>query len=221
MKSFMLMKISFLLSAVFILSACGLRNRTPEPVVPIAITISADDPDLTTVNFDIYAFRVIDRLEEFSAINLDLTDELDTARVLLNIDIENFNMFPPDQRISRRVFRRNVQVGTDANGRPVYQTVTASADIVSSRIRTSALFRTNLRIKGSPGKNFQRTFNSNLNLDNVYVTNIQGDSRAVDPGLYSLTAPAFEPQVQDILLALSNREMLDRLNREIRSYYDK
>lgn len=205
----------------FLASCASLRNRQPKQVVPIAITIQADDHQLDLVNFNVYAFRIIDRLEDFNTIDLDLVDEADTASIILNIAIERFNTFPPEQRVTRRLFRRSVQVATDPSGKPVYRTVTASADIVQSRIRTSALFSTALTIKGNPGKSFKRSFNENLNVDNVYVTNIQGDSRALDPSVYSATMPQMEPVVDDILLALSNQEMLGRLSREIRSYYSK
>lgn len=216
-----LKKLSILILMFGCLMSCGVtKNRQPEKLVPIAISIETREPQLTTVNFDVYAYKVIDRLEDFNVVDLDLVDERDTAEIELNIKIDRFTAFPPEQRVSRRVFRRNIQAGTDKNGKPVYQTITASADIVQLRTRTSAFFITNLVIKGTPGKTFKRNFNSNLNLDNVYVTNIRGDSRALDPSVYSATMPPMEPLTDDILLALSNKEMLDRLSREIRSYYN-
>lgn len=205
-----------------ILAGCGIsKNRPPKPVVPIAITIKTNEPQLNPVNFNVYAFKIIDRLEDFNEVDLDLIDETDTASIILNISIDHYSVFPPQTRLTRRIFRRNIQTGTDANGKPVFRTVTASADIVHSRIRTTALFNTNLRIKGTPGKNFKQSFSSNLNIDNAYVTNIQGDPRAVDPSIYSATFPPMEPLPDDILLALSNQEMLGRLSREIRLYYSK
>ena len=204
------------------IAACGInRNRPPQPIVPIAITVQTNEPQLSGVNLDIYVFKVKDRLQDFNVVDLDLTEDADTAAINLTIDIDRYTAFPPETRISRRVFRRNVQTGTDASGKAIFQTVTATADIVQSRIRTSALFNTNLIIKGKPGKTFKRSFNSNLNIDNVYVTNIQGDPRALDPSVYSAAFPPMEPLTDDILLALSNQEMLDRLSREIRSYYSK
>jgi len=219
MKSRILLIIAFCVLSGFI-AACGInRNRPPQPIVPIAITIQTNEPWLSGVNFDIYAFKVIDRLEDFNVVDFDLVEDSDTAAINLDIDIDRYTAFPPETRISRRVFRRNIQAGTDASGRAVYRTVTATADIVQSRIRTSALFNTSLIIKGSPGKTFKRSFSSNLNIDNVYVTNIQGDPRALDPSVHAATFPPIEPLTDDILLALSNQEMLDRLSREIRLYY--
>ena len=204
------------------IAACGVnRNRPPQPLVSIAITIQTSEPQLSPVNLDIYAYKVLNRLEDFNVVDLDLTEDADTAVVNLTIDIDRYTAFPPETRISRRVFRRNIQAGTDASGRPVYRTVTATADIVQSRIRTSALFNTNMIIKGPPGKVFKRSFSSNLNIDSIYVTNIQGDPRALDPSVHAATFPPMEPLTDDILLALSNQEMLDRLSREIRLYYSK
>ena len=222
MEGWIVKKTGVWLLLIYLLAGCAsFKSRGPEQVVPIALTIEAEDPQLASVNLNVFGFKAIDRLEDFNTVNLDLVDEPDSASILLNITIDRFTMFPPEQRISRRFFRRNIQVGTDANGKPVYQTVTASADIVQSRIRTSAFFNTNLTIRGTPGKTFERGFSENLNIDNVYVRNIQGDSRAVDPSIYSATMPPMEPLTDDIILALANKEMLDRLSREIRSYYAK
>ena len=210
-----------LFSLVCFLAACAsLKNNGPAKVAPIILTIEGSGPDLSSVNLNVLGYKIIDRLEEFNSVNLDLVDEPDSATILLDIVIDRFTMFPPEQRVSRRFFKRNVQAGTNSNGKPVYQTVTASADIVQSRIRTSAFFNAKLTIKGNPGKTFERSFSERLNVDNTYVRNIQGDSRALDPSIYSATMPPMEPLTDDIVLALANREMLGRLSREIRSYYD-
>jgi hypothetical protein len=204
---------------ILVLSACAaLKDKTPREEVPIAITIQANDYQLSSVNLDVYAYKVADRLDDFSSINLSLVDP-DTAAIDLKINIERFNAFPPEERISRRTLRRNVQVGTDQSGRPIYQTVVATVDVVQSRIRTSALFNVAMRFKNAPESTFKRSFSENLNIDNAYVANIQGDRRAVDPSLYSATMPPMPPLTDDILLALSNREMLERLSREIRNRY--
>ncbi|MEJ6982019.1 hypothetical protein WG906_16235 [Pedobacter sp. P351] len=205
---------------VCFLAGCSInKNRPPRRVVPIALIIESNEPDLNMINFNVYAYKVLDRLEDFNDIDLKLVEDTDTAKIILSISIDRYLVFPPETRVSRRIFRRNLQTGTDVNGRPVYQTISASADIVQSRRRTSALFNTNLRIKGSPGKSVKRSFSNNLNFDQVYVTNIQGDPRAVDPSIYGAAFPPMEPFAEDILMALSNQEMLDRLSREIRSYY--
>ena len=222
MELYSLRKISVLcFMSCFLLGCAATKNRQPKQVVPILININTDEHQLSPVNFNVYAFKVIDRLEDFNEVDLDLVDEADSATIILNINIDRFFQLPPERRVSRRIFRRNIQVGTNTKGKAIYQTITASADIVQTRIRTSAFFDTRMVIKGTPGKTFERGFSENMNIDNVYVTNIQGDSRAVDPSVYSAAFPPMEPIIDDVLLALSDKEMLDRLSREIRSYYSK
>lgn len=207
---------------LFCFLSCGVtKNREAKKVVSIAVSIDTREPQLNSVNFDVFAYKIIDRLEDFNVVDLDRVDETDTAEIVLNIKIDRFSSFPPEQRVTRRVFRRNVLVGKDSNGKAVYQAVSASADIIQLRTRTSAFFVSNLIIRGTPGKTFQRNFSSNLNIDNVYVDNIRGDTRALDPSIYTATMPPIEPLTDEILLALSDKEMLGRLSREIRSYYDK
>lgn len=204
-----------------VMSCAVLTDKNPRPVIPIALFIEHDEPQLNALNTDVYAYRVLDVLEDFNIVNLDLVDDPDSAQIHLSISIDRYSSFPPEQSVSRRVFRRAIQAGTNASGQPVYQTVTASADIVQSRIRTSALFNTNLVIKGKPGKTFKRSFSENLNIDRIYAANIQGDTRALDPSIIAATMPPMEPREEDIIMALSNKEMLGRLSREIRAYYQK
>jgi len=221
MKTCLIKRLFVLSFALCILTSCASRNSSPKQIVPITISIQNNEPQLSSINFDIYTFRVLDRLRSFSPVQLELSDNADSAIVNLSISIDRYTQFPSEQRTSSQVYRRTIQIGTDQSGKPIYQTVAAVADIVRSRIRTSALFTTSLTIKGNPGKKFNRTFSENLNFDNVFVSNIRGDSRAVDPSLYTATMPPMDPTEDDILIALSNREMLDRLSREIRNYYDK
>ena len=207
---------------ICLLSSCSSKNQPAKQVVPTEISVRYNNNyQLDGVNFNFYSLKVLDRLEDFNVVNLSLADEGDTATIIVNIDINNYNRWPAEERATRRVFRRSVPAGTDAKGQTVYKTVTASADIVSIRIRANAVFNTQLTIRGNPGKNYKRTFSSNLNWDNVYVNNIQGDTRALDPSLLSASIPPIPPTEDEILLALSNREMLEILSREIRSYYDK
>lgn len=205
------------------LSACsGLNKRpkTPERVVPIEINISGDSRDVGFINLDYYRLKVLDALEDFQGVDLQLTEPDETPEVILDIKIENFVLWPRDERTSRRVLARNVVVGTDAAGKPIYQTVRASVDIVQVQRRSNARFVTRLNFKGTPPKTFERTFAPNFNYQKVFVDNIQGDPRAVDPSLYFSRGTEIEPREDEFLLALSQQEMLRRLSNEIRSYYD-
>jgi hypothetical protein len=220
MKSFHIKVALILYISSLLISSCASLKNNSKPTVPISIRIEADEHQLQNVNWNVYGLKVIRQLESFNAVSLERAEE-DSATIQVSINIDRFNAFPPDERVSQRVFRRNIQAGTNAEGKPIYQTVTATASVVQSTIRTSAVFNTKLIIKGTPGKTFNQRFNETINIRNVYVRNLQGDQRALDASIYSLTTPPDAVHVDDVLLALSNQQMLERISREIRSYYSK
>lgn len=222
MKNVLKYRIYFILSILFLVfSGCATSKkvRNPEKIVAMDITIEGNDPDLNMVNLDVFKFKILDELEDFQHVDLTLADEGEDPELVLNIDIDNFVIWPKDERRSTRTFRRRVAVGTDANNRPVYQVVTASADIVQIIIRTSATFNAELRLTDTVAKPFNRSFSSRYNWTSTYVSNIRGDSRAIDPSLYSYSMPPMDPITDDILLVLATREMTKRLSNEIRSYF--
>jgi hypothetical protein len=148
----------FLYIICLLISSCAsMKNGGFKQTVPIQLNIQTNEPQLRGVNLHYYGLKLIDRLDDFSAVSLHQVDEADSAAIILNLNINRFNSFPPDQRSSQKVYRRNVQVATDANGKPVYQTVSAAATVVQNIIRTSASFDANVSIKGSPGKRLRRT----------------------------------------------------------------
>lgn len=219
-----LLKITACLIAIAILTSCGIRKRGNfhERVVPIAINIKSDNnnPGLGFINLDYYRFQLIDDLRNFQKVYLNLVGSDENPEVVLDLNIDNFLIWPKDERTSRRVFRRTLQVGTDGLGKPVYQTVSASVDITQTQIRSNARFITRLTFKDvTPPTIFERTFSSNYNYSNLAASNIQGDSRAIDPGLYSLGAFNIEPRGEDFLLALSQQDLTRRLADEIRRHY--
>lgn len=210
--------------AALVLTQCGAlkQNRADAPEVPIAITIKGNDPDLSPADLNYFMHQFLNELEEFQRVNLTIAEPQENPDIDLELDIQSFTIWPKDQRISRRVFTRTVVVGQDSKGRPVYGTVRASADIIQEQYRADARFSTKLQIKGTPGKNFSRVFTPRYRTNLVYVDNIQGDSRAIDPSIYAAVGPPpFDPEPHEFLLALAKEEMTDRLRNEIRSYYKK
>lgn len=218
-----LLKITAFLIAIAIPASCGVKKRENfhERVVPIAINIKSDNnPGLGFINLDYYRFQLIDDLRNFQKVYLNLVGSDENPEVVLDLNIDNFLIWPKDERTSRRVFRRTVQTGTDGAGKPVYQTVSASVDITQTQIRSNARFITRLTFKDvAPPTIFERTFSSNYNYSNLAASNIQGDSRAIDPGLYSLGAFNTEPRGEDFLLALSQQDLTRRIADEIRRHY--
>lgn len=204
-------------AALSFLSCSSLRKRAAMPDVPIELTIQSNDNDLAFINMNYYQLKLLDLLEDFQSVNLHLAAEDETPELILDIDVTNFTVWPKDERIYRRNFARRIVVGKDQNNKPIYQTVRAAADIVEIRIRANATFKTRLRKRGEQ-KAFEKSFPSNFRWQSAYIASIQGDARAIDP--FASRTPPFEPDEQDIILALSRDEMVRRLSNEIRSYYD-
>ena len=217
---------SAFLLLILSLSGCGSATKGNRPkkeaerVVPVAINIkSVNNHDLNSVNMNYYRLKVLDNLDNFLNVDLNLVEPDENPEVVLDLNIDNFNLWPRDERVSRRTLRRVVQVGTDTSGKPVYQTVTASVDITQLQRRSNARFVATLTFKGTPPKTYKQSFASNYNYVSTSVDNIQGDPRAVDPSLYLMRSMGIEPREDDFLLELSRRDMLPRLSSELRSYY--
>ncbi len=212
--------LAILITLIFSFGCGTKRNRPPARVVPIAINIkSQNNHDLNFVDMNYYRLKVLDDIDDFLPVNLNLVEPDENPEVILDLNIDNFVLWPRDERTSRRTMSRSVQVGTDQAGKPVYQTVTASVDITEIQRRSNARFVTTLTFKGEKPKTFKQNFSSNYNYTNTYVDNIRGDQRAVDPRLYSMQNLGIEPREDDFLLQLSKRDMLPRISNELRSYY--
>lgn len=201
-------------------SRSGKKPRIPKREVPIAININAENnATVNFINLDYFRLQLIQDLDQFQEVNFLLVDPSENPEVVLNLDINSFTLWPRDERTFRRRVSRNIAVGTDANGKPIYQTVTASVDIVQIQRRSNARFAATLVIKGTPGLKFQRTFAPTYNYVDNYVENVQGDSRALDPRLMT-RGISIEPMESDFLLILARQEMIRRLSSELRKYYD-
>ncbi len=203
--------------------ACNTQKkpRAAKIDVPIAINIQAESSANTNfINLGYYRFQLLNTIQQFQSVNFVLVEADENPEVVLNIDIENFMLWPKDERVSRRRLSRNIVAGTDSNGKPVYQTVTAIVDIIQIQQRTNARFKTSLSIKAEPPVKFQKTFVSNYNYVNTYVDNIQGDMRALDPSISMSRGMENELNEDDYILILSKQEMTRRLADEVRKFYD-
>ena len=201
-------------------SKSGKTPRAPKPDVPITINIRAqNNATINFINLDYFRLQLIQDLDQFQQVNFTLVDEDENPEVVLNIDISSFTLWPRDERRSRRRVSRNIVVGTDAAKKPIYQTVSATVDIIQVQRRSNARFETNLSVKGTPGLKFQRVFFPNYTYANTYVDNIQGDPRAFDPTFMSRGSD-IEPMEDEFLLILARQEMIRRLSSELRKYYD-
>jgi hypothetical protein len=195
--------------------------RAPKIDVPITINIEAESSANTNfINLGYYRFQLLNAIEQFQSVNFVLVESDENPEAVLNITIENFMLWPRDERLSRRRVSRNIIAGTDSSGKPIYQTVTAIVDIVQIQQRTNARFKTSLSIKAETPVKFQKTFTANYNYVNTYIDNIQGDMRAVNPSLSMSRGMGNELTEDDYILILSKQEMTRRIADEIRKFYD-
>ncbi|HEY0898574.1 MAG TPA: hypothetical protein VGD90_04530 [Sphingobacteriaceae bacterium] len=204
------------------LTACSSKKgaRTNAPAVPIALSIRGGNSyHLGSVNLDILRLKLYQDLRQFQNTNLDLVETDENPEVLLDIDIDNFIIWPKDERTVRRVFSRTIQVGTDSKGKPVFQTVSASVDFTQTKIKSNGRFIANLTFKGNPPEVFKRTFAPSYTYFNTSAGNINGDPRAVDPAVLSAGAFSMEPMAEDFLLSLLREELMRRISDELRSHY--
>jgi len=211
--------IPFIIAALFACSSSR-TPRAPKRDVPMAINIRMENSaTINFINTNFFRFQLIQDLDQFQAVDFTLVGNDENPEVVVDVDITNFTLWPRDERLTRRRISRNVVVGTNSAGKPVYQTVTAIVDIVQIQRRSNARFDTRITVKGNPGLNFERVFAPSYNYVNTYVDNIQGDARAVDPLMLS-RGISIEPNEDDFILLLARREMIRRLSSELRKYYD-
>ena len=217
-------KLGFLFLILFASGiACKTRKgpKPPQRDVPIAINIKAENSATTNfVNLNYYRLQLLNEIDQFQSVHFVLVEPEDNPEVILDLSIENFTLWPRDERVSRRRVSRNILVGTDPNGKPVYQTVTASVDIIQVQRRSNARFVSSISIAGDPPLKFQKSFFPQYNYANTYIDNIQGDPRALDASLSMSRGMGFEPQENDFLMILSKQEMTRRLSDELRKYFD-
>lgn len=218
-------RISFLV-ILFVFCVGCISTKTPRkpPLrMPITINIHTDNSvDFTNLNTDLYALRVKDFLDKFREVDLVTAESDAEALVTLDIGVENFTIFPKEEMVSRRSFSRSVQSGTSANGQPTYQTITATVDLVQTRIRSSAVLSSRFTFKDKDYSAAPQTNFAYYTWENVSVENIQGDPRAIDASIYAgRSTMAMEPFAEDFLIGLSNRELFRRIEFDLSNYYRK
>jgi hypothetical protein len=99
-----------------LLTQCGSTKsiRSPTPKVPIAILISTDNsPDIFGLNDEYYTYHIMDVLDNFPEYDLVLVNYDENPEVVCNLYINNFNIWPKDERVYRRSFSKNIQSGVE------------------------------------------------------------------------------------------------------------
>jgi hypothetical protein len=218
-------KISFLIILFTFFAGCISTKspRKPPLKIPLVINVHTDNSvDFINLNTDLYALKVKDFLDDFREVDLVTAESDVEAMITLDIGVENFNIFPKEEQISRRSYSRNVQVGTTATGQPAYQTITATVDLVQTRIRSSAVLSSRMTFKDKSFSVPPQTTFANYVWENVSVENVQGDPRAIDASIYAGRSTMFmEPFAEDFLMGLSNRDLFRRIAFDLSNYYRK
>ena len=222
MKSSPVKRIFLLIMLSVFFAECSTGPRPEALKVSMALHVSADNSaNFTNLNIDQYRFKVMDFLDDFREVDLDFVEEDENADIVLDLSVEDFTVWPAQERRMRRTFRRNIQAGI-SNGKPVYQTVVATVDILQKEIRSSARLTSRFRFKNASYEVPPRSYFAANTWRDVSVDNIQGDPRAVDPAIYSHSrVTSFEPFDDEILYALSRKDMLGRILYDLRKYYQK
>src|SRR4051812_44437687 len=122
MKAQFIKKVFLLVIVISVIfSACsskkGMRPKAEQ--VTIALNLRADNSvSFTGLNMDFYSFNLKRALTEFQNVSLDFVEPEDRPRVVLDVTVENFTIYPRQDRSYRRNYSARVQSGTDAAGKP-------------------------------------------------------------------------------------------------------
>jgi hypothetical protein len=181
MKSAPVKRVFLLIILSVFLADCSTGPRPEALRVSMALNVKADNStNFTNLNIDQYRLKVMDFLDDFREVDLDFVEADENADIVLDLSVESFTVWPAQERRLRRTFRRNIQVGS-SNGKPVYQTVAATVDILQKEIRSSARLTSRFAFKDAAYKISPHSYFATYTWRDVSVDNIQGDPRAVDP----------------------------------------
>lgn len=218
-------RISHLIVLAVFFAGCGTTKTPRKPAIKllIAININADNSvDFNNLNTDLYRLKVKDYLDNFREVELQFAESDEEAAIILDIGIENFNMFLKEQQTARRSVSRSVQGGTSATGQAIYQTITATVDLLQTRIRSNAVLSSSFTFKDKSYSVPPQTYFANYTWENVSVENVQGDPRAIDASVYAgRSMMSMEPFAEDFLMGLSNRDLFRRISYDLSNYYRK
>lgn len=214
-KFFLSIGLSLLILAGCTSKKSGLEFR--HNTVSVAINIkSNEDPDLRQVNLDLFRISLVKTLQNFQSVNLKLT-EAEDADVVIDLNVDEFTIWPERQTVTRQVFSKSVPVGTNSEGKTIYQTVTASADRVTSKTEAKASLDTKLKFRKDSVDTFTKTFFTKTEYSKTSLQNVQGDMRAMNQS--ALTNGGIpDPPKEWYLTALSS-DMARRVSEELRKKY--
>lgn len=193
-------------------------NSNP-PSRNITISINIHDINNATqnlINLDFFRLQLLDEIRKFQKASFVLAENDENSELILNLNIEEFKLWPGTKTVSSSTQSRNVRTGQDNQGNPVYETM--RANVTTARIRRKANARVEVSITNTAGLpyNYQETFETSYSYDNRYIESVQGDQFITKE---SRGIP--EPREGDILFLLSKKELTRKLSLQLRRYYDE
>lgn len=200
--------------------ACKAKERVSSNPLPKNITISINIHDKNNatqnlVNLDFFRLQLLDEIRKFQKASFVLAEIDENPELILELNIEEFKLWPGSKTVSSSTQSRNVRTGQDNQGNPVYETM--RANVTTARVRRKANARVGASIINTAGLpySYQEIFETSYSYDNRYVESVHGDQFITKE---SRGVP--EPKQGDILFLLFKKELTRKLSLELRRYYD-
>lgn len=216
-------------SIFIILFALTIACRAKEPVISnpvpknITIAINIHDKNNAThnlVNLDFFQLQLLDEIRKFQKANFVLAENDENPELILDLTIEEFKLWPINKTVSSRTESRDIRVGQNEKGEPIYETM--RANVTTARVKRKANARLKASIRNNAGipYNYQETFETSYSYDNRYIESVHGDPNLISESRTGESRGVREPQESNILILLSKKEMTRKLSLELRKYYD-
>lgn len=183
----------------------------------ITIAINIHDNNNTIqepIDLDFFKLRLFDEIRKFQKVSYVLVENDEHPELILELDIEEFKLWPKTKTVSSNTESRNILVGRDEKGNPIYETMRANITTVREKQKANARLNASITNKAGLPYNYQETFDTSYSYDNRFIESVDGDQFIKD------SQRGREPRECDILFLLSKKELTRKLSLQLRRYYD-
>ncbi len=184
----------------------------------ITIAINIHDNNNTTqdlINLDFFKLQLFDEIRKFQKASYVLVENDEHPELIIELDIEEFKLWPKTKTVSSSTESRNIRVGQDERGNPIYETMRANITTVRAKRKANARLNASITNKAGLPYNYQETFDTSYSYDNRFVESVHGDQF-----INKESQRGGEPREGDILFLLSKKELTRKLSLQLRRYYD-
>jgi len=204
--------------------ACKAKEAVSKNVLPknVTIAINIRDENNTTqnlVNLDFFRLQLLDEIRKFQKANFVLAENDENPELILELTIEEFKLWPKTKTVSSRTESRNIRIGQDEKGNPIYETLRANVTTARVKRRADARLKAKITNKAGLPYNYHETIETNYSYDNRYIESVHGDPNLIGESRNESRGTG-EPRESDILFLLSKKELTGKLSLELRRYYD-